>query len=417
MEKAIRKIVEYLIVILVILNCNSMYISTDKNYHFPDILCVFCIIYLLLNKKISVTTLKRMNKILIVYVPLLFIYMFVSVSGSTVMGFILRFFVYIPIIMYIFLPDKNNNTNYAILYKYVDIMVILCMISIVFWLAGTQLHLISPNMSVISNWGRPHLSNGYFGLYFEERENFLYGYRNAGLFTEGPMFSLNIVIALALHLFIRSDQMKKWKKQTYTIVLISTLISTFTTTGFIVLTLLVVLWTSNSSVFKRMNIILRAIILLSLCTIGLYIAFGFFSVKMASTSWDLRVKSLSSGFMGFIRSPFFGGGYANSEYMANVSMSLYGINSGISNSLATVLSEGGLVLGSIYTIPMLYNIFSNIRSSRKNFAFFTIVVMVEFIFTTFQNTFLMMTLLAFFYSTIITNPKKMKWRKVQISEG
>ena len=83
----------------------------------------------------------------------------------------------------------------------------------------------------------------------------------------------------------------------------------------------------------------------------------------------------------------------------------YRSNTGMSNSIFQVLSQGGLLLFSIYLIPLVFEVIDALRGGKyDSVAFFSIVVL-EFVFTIFGFNFLMLILLAFAYAMIISRRK------------
>ena len=124
----------------------------------------------------------------------------------------------------------------SILIKYSNIVTILALISLIYWVLGSNLEIIQPTLFVPNTWAGDgvRLIPTYHFIYFETQDSSFMGYetvRNSGIFNEGPIYNMILCVALAMELFLRPRK-SLWR----IIILAFTIVTTFTTTGFLFLT-------------------------------------------------------------------------------------------------------------------------------------------------------------------------------------
>ena len=141
----------------------------------------------------------------------------------------------LPFLLNYFSMSILNRRGFFLFYKLQNIVVLLSLSSVILWLLGPLTDILRTDTSIRINWGYIQTYKGYFSLLYNiqlEDGTFLnsYLYRNTSIFTEGPMFNLWLIIALLVEFFMRK------KVSIIKIVLLTlTLLTTFSTTGFIAL--------------------------------------------------------------------------------------------------------------------------------------------------------------------------------------
>ena len=129
-------------------------------------------------------------------------------------------------------------------------------------------------------------------------------------------------------------------------------------------------------------------------------------------SWKTRSDDYAAGFRAWMHSPIWGNGFNNFDSVKYYMSSFRRDNLGFSNSLFVVLVEGGILLLSVYALPAITCIYNAIKQNKPGIAAFTTVIIIEFVAAIIQFEFLMILLLAFFYSfTIYSIGKKNIVRK------
>ena len=141
----------------------------------------------------------------------------------------IKFSFTILLFLFFFIIQESNERS-EVLLKYRNVVFIIALVSLFFWLLGSILHFLHPSGIVQSVWtGDPKVVPSYYGFYFETQK--LYGViRNTAIFTEAPMSSLHFSIAMLVEVYVDK------KKSLFKIFLFSiAILSSFSTTGIILL--------------------------------------------------------------------------------------------------------------------------------------------------------------------------------------
>lgn len=420
---SIISITEYLFLFFIILDCNTVYSLSLKDYHFPEIIVGLCIILLLENGVLKKSIiLRKWISFFLIYGVLMLFFLFISVPSNSLVTFSARYFVFLPFCFLLILIYINKGKIYPFLSKIVNIMTIFAAVSLFFWIFGTQLHFISPSGYVTAIWGGEVSYPSYYGLYFEMQGISFFSYkglRNQGIFSEGPMYSLCLCISLALDFFIcQSDSLDDinepdgffYKRKhiihsrVKKVLLIVALITTITTTGYILLSFMLVMNYYIQRPKRRFARICKYLFGGIVAFVGLTVIYRVFLERAMTNSWLVRIDDFRAGFKAWQVAPIFGNGYNVADTILSFS-SFRGNQFGFSNSIAIILAQGGLVLFSVYIIPLLGCLIKVLKAHEMQFAMFVAVFCVEFIFTIFIGTFLMLFFISFFYGIIFSKKK------------
>lgn len=430
----VLSLIEYLLMIFVILDFNTPYAyALGKNYYLTEIIiiCILTLFFILIVRyKLKRNIFKRWLLVFTPYYIAMILYFFVNVRSEKMINFATRFLIAIPILTMIFCIYNQKGDLFRILKKFSLIMFWLSIISLFFWWFGSQLHVISPTGIITSYWGREFNYPSYYGLYFERQtDNFLWisGFRNIGIFCEGPMFSLCLIFSLFTELFLYKFERKKtiyknenkiyfkiyssnFKRKIRIAILTITLFTTTSTTGiiiFIVMNIIKYLFMNQKGNVKR---ILKWIFAIVIVILGAYFINKLFIDKAGSNSWLIRMDDFRVGLKAWIKSPIIGNGYADWTSVESLMNRGIRTNNGFSNAIFTVLSQGGCVLFLVYLVPIISYFRYGVKGRNKSVFVFGIIFLIEFIVTLFQYTFLMMILLSFGYALIISNSKIFKFK-------
>lgn len=411
----IYAILQHIFVALVILDCNSVYRSTYTDYHIPDLCAVSAVLLFLYSTHkygLKQRVIQKCSSFFALYYVVMAIFMVISVPKESVITFIIRFLIVFPILILTLCNDVRCGNWKSILYAYSNVMLFLAVTSLVLWVFGTLLHLITPNTFLRIYWGGEKIYGGYFGLLFEQQYQIMFGtkiMRNQSIFPEGPMFSLCLMIALCIEMFFREEETgKRLKFGSYSIrlgitkkrdrrILVYSLciLSTVTSIGMILLIVVYALEYLRHTPKERVNKVIKTYLGIGVLILGSYLAYKLFLDKASSESWSIRTLDYVNGFIAWKQSPIFGVGYG--EFM-KVNY-LAGTNKqGFSNSVFAILSQGGIVLFSVYLFSFIYCVRCAIRHRDSGIISFLIIVILEFILTLFPYTFLLLFLLSFFYA-------------------
>ncbi len=341
---------DYLLVIFIILEFNTVYTSFDRIRSLMIYGALGIIVLLMLLRK----SVFRIDGIIWLYF-LGSILPFLNVSHGGERSFMKFYWMVLPLFLFYLSSLKRNGFDCvaSLFIKYSNVVFILSIISLVYWVAGSNLTIISPTMYVPNTWkgiGIEMIPTYHF-IYFETQESSFMGYetvRNSGIFNEGPMYNMILCVALSIELFLRP--IKSIKRL---IIIGITIATTFTTTGVIFLGLTAV-WIIFHFFSEKARALL--IIVIPLLAVGM----------MTFSNAVLEDKQTSSG-EGSMRSrmydittcidigmenPLLGQGLFTKK-LGEADGGLYGY----SNSLFTFFADGGfytvfLYIASLVLIPL-----------------------------------------------------------------
>lgn len=251
-----KKILEYLFVIFLILSCNTIYTaSVGINYRINELLILVSILLLFVH---IISTNFNRKKIVYTFIALIFYYLYILIflllnNTPYKTNFIYLFGILFPVFYIYYNTSKENNNTKNFIEIYPKIITVIAVISLIFYVFGTCLNIIPSTGKVTIEWGVYKTIPSYFNLYFTTQVTNLFGInliRNSGIFTEVPMYSLCLTIALTLEMFLTKE-----KSRFRIFVLIITIITTYSTTGIVIaLLMLLIAFFKNKKNSKRKNI-------------------------------------------------------------------------------------------------------------------------------------------------------------------
>lgn len=260
---------------------------------------------------------------------------------------------------------------------YVDIIVFLGVYSVLVLLFKPIIHnipvIIFPRFNNIASLP---IINARFS-YIVNATNY---YRNFGIFREPGVYQVFLNIALMFELFYKNEKPEPIKL----IILYITIISTFSTPGYIaslILTFAYVLFETKTLKIpemrknkKKILLILGVILIANLTLYHLNDSFNknfsgaFDKLESQGSSYSIRTIGLISNIMVWIKSPIFGNGIANGlEKQARV-MIQENLSAVSISSFDNTSTIGALLVsfGLIFTILYVYLIYKLVKQSSQN---------------------------------------------------
>ena len=363
---------EYLLFFFIILEFNTAYLEYPKLWKYLFYGTIFLTLLLLFIRKSSF----KIESILVLYflgsfIPLLNVY------PGWGKHFIKLYWIMTPLFMAYFLSLRRISFNSLItfLLKYSNIVTVLALISLVYWVLGSTLNIIQPTMSVPNSWkgdGVDFIPTFHF-LYFETQETTFMGYetvRNSGIFNEGPMYNMILCVALSMELFLRP-----YKSFWRIILLAVTIVTTFTTTGFLFLCFAGA-WVVFKFFSQKARVFL--IVLLPLLVIGTMNFSDAVLEDKESSTGEGSLRSRTIDILTCIdvgmENPIIGQGLFTKK-----TAETQGGSYGFSNSLFTLFADGGLYTVFLYIAALVLIPYRYFRDSRQlwplmMFSFFGVFV-------------------------------------------
>lgn len=305
-------------------------------------------------------------------------------NKGNLMMFLLLFFFFLPL-FWIFFTLFGYREFFQCC---CNLIVIFATLSVLLWLLVSVTHVISPNSIVTINWGYSQNVNTFHNIYFETQGINIFGQyltRNTGIWPEAPMY----VTVLSFGLLIECYIIKRRSPFVLTALTV-TIASTFATSGFMVLFLMLGFY-GFSKMKNKNSFALKILVFCVVMSLAIFASIYLILLiknKLNTTSGSIRLDDYVVGIESFIRSPFFGHGFNNTEFLVqfmNLNIrqgSINGIlsfNTGIANGWVQVLSDGGILLALFYGYILLNGIFSSKENVGKQKVFFIIFVMMFFL--------------------------------------
>ena len=395
-------IMEYIIAILLLVSANSIYIHDYIHLHLKILLAGVLILYLIVilkSSKIKNTKicLKKYYKYFAFYY--LYAVLFMILNGSFVRNYISVFLVVLPLFVFVYLL---YNSNHNILDKFLNLVIIISCLSIAFYLILDVFKLVSYPTIIKINWGTIRYIPSFFGLHFSTQTINIFGHeisRNTGVFTEAPMFSLVLTLALAYYEFLYSNKIDNRVR----FLLIITIITTFSTIGYISTIFIYIMSLSKhyyikfketKKIWKYTSVLVLIVLFLS--------CIWLFSAKLNTNSGSIRVDDYKACYKTWIQhGVLLGAGFNNEDAIIENMSDFRKDNQGLSNSTMVVLAEGGIVLFMIFLIPFILSIYYAVKNKCANIAFYSLITFFLFCTTIFCYTPLMINILANGYYLIL----------------
>ena len=310
-----RKLLELSLAFLIMMNCNTVYQRLAfHNLRIDEmtvLLSVLLLIFGLIYQENAITG-SFLLKMLALYFCLIVYYIALMIISYKT-SYVYQFLIFLPcIITYICLSGGKNRG--IIIYGYFsDFVYYTSVLSSVLWFFMAVIPVLHPNVTVTVEWGGLRSFPGFCGLCFLTQEEIAFGiglYRNSGLYTEAPMFSLVLSLALMYEVFIRD---RKSKHRIF--VLYALIISTFSLTGVVMMILITLLRYIDHMKKSKINWQIYLCGFTLMLPFILVMLLAVLNKKRDSFSYFIRFTDYLVGIKAFTNSPVFGVGYNNLEQL------------------------------------------------------------------------------------------------------
>lgn len=386
MKINLNGILEYIFVFFTIISCNSVYMNFLDSYINRFIIVSYCIVVIMLIflKKVTYNNIKKFVLFLLVY--LVYIGIFYIFNNITIFGFefFSYFFVLFPLI-FLFFINESKEDIIRLLKKFKDVIIIIAIISLIFYSLVNLKIITKFNYSPV-NWSIkvnvPNVSNIYYIT-----QNLR---RNSMFFVEPAIYSIFIVLGLAL-------EMAYDKKRINIIILLVTIISIQSTTGFLLSIIVLLINFIKKHDFKKFLIfIIIGIVIASSLSIGIL------NKKSDSLSFRIRKDDYITCYKAWKTNPLFGVGFMNNSELKLYISDFRWWNPGLSNGLFVVIAQGGLYLFIFYLISIV----SLLKHTKRTPYFLPILLFFILSCTNmFHYTIIMFNVLALGYKIILDRKK------------
>lgn len=398
----LQSFLEYVLIFLIIVSCNSVYIwSSNFEIDFNELI-IWPLAILLIISFIDSNLENKMFKYSIYIVVFINIFQmwFVKLRyfDKDMIPYYTKYVLFISMMIIYLTNLKIQNKFSIIINRFVNVMVTLSIISILFWTFGSILHWIDSSGKVLLYWGGDRDINSYFNLYFETQTESFFGIkvvRNSGIFSEGPMHAVALLSTLIIQLFILNKRLD-WR----TAVLSTAIFSSMTTSGVAVLAIMIVLKiyvASHSKISKLFRSTRKKAVLIIAVTLLVIMAYLFLKNKYGTGSYNTRLDDYRAGLKAWKQSIIFGREFGNMDpiiqYMSDFRMS----NTGYSNSIVLILVQGGLFYASFYLLPILMVVYRAFEQKIQSLIIAMLLFVALLTILIFHETYFAMFFLSMFW--------------------
>ncbi len=397
----LANILEYFISAAFLLSMHSIYVSTVANKLRINIVLVALLLLYIAFKfyiKDPNYTYKKIKKSIIKYKWIglsyfLYFIIFALLNRTINSNFISTFIMILPMLFLIYSIDSKAINNFFV--KLLKILLVVSVVSLVLYLFIDVLGLFKYTGKIYIDWGTKKYVDSFLGIYFKTQYTTFKGLiipRNTSIFTEAPMYSLALIISLAFYEFIY----KKKRSPIVRSILILSVLTTFSTTGYIAIIIIYVsklLTKFLKGKNKTIKISFIAVLVVSVLISGVLLV-----NKLKTNSGSIRVDDYKACYKTWVNSNIlYGAGYNNMDAVVANMSDFRSNNQGLSNSIMYVLAEGGILLFIVYLIPFVYSIYRSIVKKDYNVMYFSIIIGYLFITTMFCHVIIMTNILAIGY--------------------
>jgi len=369
-------LVDYTFMFLLVISCNSMYTVLNKTFSTTSLSLVITVIFL----PISIQNIILHHNLNFSKLVTFFCYYFFWIAlvlGTVKIVNNLRFFtifvLLFPTCVLYFYARYLDGQVLLVLRRLVNTIVFFSIFSLVLWVLFSNLDLVK-GTSMYSSWSGLTVTR-FWWVHFNTQTESFFGLsliRNTGIFPEAPMFAYLLLIGVFVELFVNNRT-----NICIMFVLMITLITTLSTTG-LLFGVLAIFLKVGLKYINRINLNSWTIIV-GLLIVAFFVVKLLLQQKSGSSSARVRDDDIHAGLQAWKQNIIFGNGFSNSNVIRNHmaswrqhvgNMSSLGYTSGI----LTILSDGGIMLFSLYIAPLL------VLFKRKSAMFLNRKLLVALIF-------------------------------------
>lgn len=395
----LKNFLNYILVFLIILDCRSVYVhmlGVDIG-NIIIIAIVILISLLILYYNNGKFRLKLLMFIFSYYVYISILY-FLIVNQNKI-SFISKYMIIFPLLIIYFFEIRKDGII-ELFKKYSNVIVIISIISLFFYIFGSLLNIINPTGKVTIEWGNIKSINTYFFMHFDIQIDKIFSIRlirNTAIFTEAPMYALHLLIALFATLFYY----KKINKFKISIILIS-IATSLSTSAILLGTFLVIL--RYITKLKKSNI--KILFIPFILCVGCYFAVNIFMDKTTTSSYSIRIDDIRAVLYAIKDKYILGTGFMNNDSALEYMSAFRSYNTGLSSAFLIVLLNGGIYFSSFYLLPLTIAFIKSIKIKARNVSLFIIMKFIFYFIFAYQYTILALFLCAYDIFFILSKDNK-----------
>lgn len=370
-------VVDYLLMFFVVINVSCIWLRVGFGYNhlalFRSMVPLLTLVRVLLEfflKQKKCVSAKMLRDFVLISIGILFS---VARDLSTFTNAFLQ--ILVPILCFLILGYTLNTEKITnILKKYINIMLIIASVSLLFYFGGSILHVVPSTGIIQFEWDNIKQATVYYHLYYEPVKQisdiFITGIpKNCGIFTEGTMFGYLLNMAYMFSYKIKPNNTNT--KIVFVLAILSTLSVMPILSLFIFKGCLFILKKTKNRQLETIRIVALPILLVIIISVFLEV----FTLKMTTGSYSVREDHLSGCLQAFVTTFPFGIGFGNKDLL----LRFFDYNQGLSIGIPYFLALGGLGAMLVLAVPTIrYIICAAKRQQWTNFSFAITFVWIFF---------------------------------------
>lgn len=354
--------VQYLLILTVVLS-NTIWTRVDRIPITQASLTFLFGLFSLLLSFLNITQSHelKLTRVVVINIVISTIVLMVSIIPQKRNNLIYLFYVVFPMLSFELYYGSEDFPE-AFWKRYVNVVTVLCLVSLVFYLIGTVFRLMPATSVVRYKWGFDCNCNSWFNIYYESyygRSSILdfLPRKNTGLYPEPPMYMIVVGLAIAAEMSF-SDKPRRFPL----IIEVITLISIMSTTGLLFLVLImVVLFMVTGRRRQTLKVLAFPVVVLIAIIVILEIFNSKYSSLTGEESMGIHIDHMMTAFKLWLEHPVFGIGYGMSDVFERAA----NYHQGASIGLPLFLAYSGLWTGLLYFIPLIRSILYSIKFNGK----------------------------------------------------
>lgn len=412
-----KGLIEYICAILIVMQCQSVFINTSRPVTATVSLFSFFSIIFLFFKSLKINNLnlyqdnERFYKFYLYGMILTFIYLVVQYLFiyKFKLNPVFPFWISIFLLTFYFYNEINNkDISKGLIYKITNVVFFLSLGSLFFYILN--FFGMPTNVSIMNRWSSwPQSFNGYFYIDFISQplqigsKLFI---KNSGIFAEPSIYGFVLVAALVLQVFVlyiknKFDLLKL-------IIFVLTILTTVSSTA-ISLTIIILLISTAvmfSDLIKNYHSKKNKIVFFSILILGSFVIMYLFNAKKSDSlniysSYAIRMNDIHACILSWINSPIYGHGLGNDSYIAKYAFAYRLHSFGLSTGYFSILAYGGIILMAMYLLPNILIFFKN-----KRIFLVGIIINIYLIYAMVQETYLYAIFMSYMWATWLVNSKQ-----------
>ena len=348
MKINIKTLVEYVLLLLVIIQCHSMFSQAAGGIDWLWLLVPLMAIHIILQLLDQPLTKSFVNSLFIFLGGYYFIQallLALNLGANINREFISLNLLTMPLSIVLLSLQVYRGEWRTFLKRFNYIVAVMATVSLFFWLFGSMLHILRPTGVVANQWADGAPATHYFRLYFETQRLTVLNTvitRNTGIFVEGPIWNLILCLAFMIEFFLL-EKIGKLRL----VLFIVTIATVFSTTGIYVVGLSIIAY------FFILREARYKFLMIPLLTVVLYILSTALEEKSATNSASIRLDDYYAGWATWRERWLSGWGERGLLRIQDHMNSMIRPNLGYSNSFFVVLAKGVILQGITNILPIL----------------------------------------------------------------